>query len=89
MHVNDIYILQMLENENEYIIHGLAYRDWAREIPNPQINVGQYGPAGGIDLNRAMSVVYNEVRCWPSKLEPECLSFACSMGSCITRHAVQ
>ena len=51
----------MLENENEYIIHGYAYRDWVREIPNPQNNVAAYGPVGGVDLNRAMSVVYNEV----------------------------
>ncbi|KAK9786686.1 hypothetical protein WJX73_007705 [Symbiochloris irregularis] len=52
----------LLENANEYIIHGFAYRDWAREIENPQINVGAYGPVGGVDLNRAMSVVYNETR---------------------------
>jgi hypothetical protein len=52
----------MLENENEHIIHGYAYRDWIREIPNPHINVGKVGPVGGVDLNRAMSVVYNETR---------------------------
>ena len=51
----------MLENANEFILHGYAYRDWIREIPSPHANVGKYGPVGGIDLNRAMSVVYNEV----------------------------
>ena len=54
--------MQLLENENEFIIHGYAYRDWIREIPNAQQNVGEYGPVGGIDLNRAMDVVYNETR---------------------------
>lgn len=29
--------LQMLENPNELIIHGYAYQDWIREIPNPQV----------------------------------------------------
>ena len=53
---------QLLENANEYIIHGYAYRDWVREIPNPQNNVADFAPIGGVDLNRAMSVVYNEVR---------------------------
>lgn len=55
-------VVQLLENENEFIIHGYAYRDWIREIPNPHINVGQVAPIGGVDLNRAMSVVYNETR---------------------------
>lgn len=27
-----------------------------------QVNVGQVGPVGGVDLNRAMSTVYNETR---------------------------
>ena len=27
----------MLENANEVIIHGYAYQDWIREIPNPQV----------------------------------------------------
>ena len=54
-------LMQLLENANEYIIHGYAYRDWIRSIPNPQFNVGKYGPVGGNDLNRAMSVIYNEV----------------------------
>lgn len=27
-----------------------------------QMNVGQVGPTGGVDLNRAMSTVYNETR---------------------------
>ena len=26
------------------------------------MNVGQIGPVGGVDLNRAMSTVYNETR---------------------------
>jgi acetamidase/formamidase len=52
----------LLENANEHIIHGYAYRDWLREIPNPQNNVGAYGPLGGVDMNRAQSVVYNETR---------------------------
>ena len=56
-----LVLTQMLENANEYIIHGFAYRDWAREIPKPNLNVAAYGPVGGVNLNRAMSVVYNEV----------------------------
>lgn len=31
-------LLQMLENANEYILHGYAYTDWLRDIPNPQVN---------------------------------------------------
>ena len=27
-----------------------------------QVNVSMYGPYGGVDLNRAMSTVYNETR---------------------------
>ncbi|KAK9814840.1 hypothetical protein WJX72_012452 [[Myrmecia] bisecta] len=52
----------LLENENEFIIHGYAYKDWIREIPNPQVNVSKYGPYGGVDLNRAMNVIYNQTR---------------------------
>ncbi|KAL3145841.1 hypothetical protein ABBQ38_015213 [Trebouxia sp. C0009 RCD-2024] len=52
----------MLENANEVIIHGYAYQDWIREISNPQVNVGLVGPTGGVDMNRAMSTVYNETR---------------------------
>ena len=29
--------LQMLENANEIILHGFAYKDFLREIPNPQV----------------------------------------------------
>lgn len=29
-----------------------------REIPNPQVNVSKTYPYGGVDFNRAMSVVY-------------------------------
>ena len=54
-------MMQLLENENEFIIHGFAYRDWIREIASPNLNVANYGPEGAVDLNRAMSVVYNEV----------------------------
>ncbi|KAK9814409.1 hypothetical protein WJX72_005468 [[Myrmecia] bisecta] len=52
----------LLENANEWIIHGYAYKDWIREIPNPQVNVSMYPPYGGVDLNRAMSVIYNQTR---------------------------
>ncbi|KAK9828765.1 hypothetical protein WJX72_001972 [[Myrmecia] bisecta] len=52
----------LLENANEYVIHGYAYKDWIREIPNPQVNVSQTAPYGGVDLNRAMSVIYNQTR---------------------------
>ena len=52
---------QLLENANEFIIHGYAYRDWVREIPDPHNTVAMMAPVGGVDLNRAMSVVYNEV----------------------------
>lgn len=31
--------MQMLENDNEVIIHGYAYQDWIREISNPQVSV--------------------------------------------------
>ena len=44
------------------MLHSAAYRDWIRDIPNPQINVAAYGPIGGVDMNRAQSVVYNETR---------------------------
>ena len=27
----------MLENANEIILHGFAYKDFLREIPNPQV----------------------------------------------------
>ena len=27
----------MLENANEIILHGFAYKDFIREIPNPQV----------------------------------------------------
>ena len=53
-------LVQLLENANEYIIHGYAYRDWIREIPDPHNNVAKLAPVGGVDLNRAMTVVYNE-----------------------------
>ncbi|KAL0055138.1 hypothetical protein WJX82_007595 [Trebouxia sp. C0006] len=52
----------MLENANEIILHGFAYKDFLREIPNPQVNVHKYGPEGGVDLIRAMSTIYNETR---------------------------
>lgn len=52
----------LLENENEYVIHGYAYADWIREIGNPQVNVSKTYPYGGVDFNRAMSVIYNETR---------------------------
>ena len=29
--------LQMLENANEIILHGFAYKDFLRELPNPQV----------------------------------------------------
>ena len=32
-----MFCLQMLENDNEIILHGYAYQDWVREIPNPQV----------------------------------------------------
>ena len=52
-------------------MHGYAYRDWIREIPNAQANVGQWGPVGGIDLNRAMSVAYNASRDFMLQTWPE------------------
>lgn len=55
-------LLQLLENANEFIIHGYAYRDWIREIPHAQDNVGKYSPEGGIDLTLAMHTVYKEAR---------------------------
>ena len=34
----DAVLVQMLENANEYILHGYAYADWLRDIPNPQVH---------------------------------------------------
>lgn len=39
------------------MLHG---RDYA--AVTLQVNVGLVGPVGGVDLNRAMSTVYNETR---------------------------
>ena len=58
--------MQLLENANEGIFLGYAFRDWIRDIPMPKLYVAVAGPGGGINLNRAMSVVYNEVSARPA-----------------------
>jgi acetamidase/formamidase len=48
----------LLENANEYVIHGYAYADYLREVPNPQYNI----TSAGNNFRRAMDVIYNQTR---------------------------
>eukprot|EP00877_Chromochloris_zofingiensis_P000674 jgi/Chrzof1/10607/Cz05g05010.t1 len=50
----------LLENANEYIVHGYAIKDYLRDLPNPQVTVF----ARGANLSLALTNTYINARDW-------------------------
>lgn len=51
----------LLENAEHFLIHGLSYVDYVRELPNPLPTIRTTAFA---TIDRAMAVAYNHTRDW-------------------------